>query len=116
MGTQGREWLRSTAPRRFRLVHNPAAGIPTEPKVTGSRWLKEERYVRLYRWLETPDAPVHPPYTRAVRVLMLMGQRVDEIAQLHKDQWDSKERIIDWSKTKNGKPHTIPVGDPWQNS
>jgi len=34
---------------------------------------------------------------------------VEEIAALHLDQWDAKERIIDWSKTKNGKPHTIPV-------
>jgi integrase len=40
---------------------------------------------------------------------MLTGQRVEEIARLHQDQWDAKERIIDWSKTKNGKPHTIPV-------
>jgi integrase len=29
--------------------------------------------------------------------------------RLHVDQWDAKERIIDWSKTKNGKPHAIPV-------
>jgi integrase len=100
---------RTTSPRRFRLTINPAAGIPTEPKVVGSRWLKDDEFVRLYRWLECPDAPVHPPYTRAVRVLMLTGQRVEEIAQLHKDQWESKERIIDWSKTKNGKPHAIPV-------
>jgi integrase len=40
---------------------------------------------------------------------MLTGQRVEEIARLHIDQWDPKERIIDWSKTKNGKPHAIPV-------
>jgi integrase len=40
---------------------------------------------------------------------MLTGQRVEEIARLHKDQWDRKEQIIDWSKTKNGKPHAIPV-------
>jgi integrase len=40
---------------------------------------------------------------------MLTGQRVEEIAALHKDQWDAAERIIDWSKTKNGKPHTLPV-------
>ena len=33
---------------------------------------------------------------------MLTGQRVEEIAGLHVDQWDAKERIIDWSKTKNG--------------
>jgi len=40
---------------------------------------------------------------------MLTGQRVEEIARLHINQWDTKERIIDWSKTKNGKPHAIPV-------
>jgi integrase len=100
---------RSTSPRRFKLVHNPAAGIPTEPKTVGTRWLDEDEFVRLYRWLEYPDAPVHPPYTRAVRIIMLTGQRVEEIARLHKDQWDREERIIDWSKTKNGKPHAIPV-------
>jgi integrase len=40
---------------------------------------------------------------------MLTGQRVEEIAALHIDQWDAKEWVIDWSKTKNGKPHAIPV-------
>ncbi|MGH6673770.1 MAG: tyrosine-type recombinase/integrase [Xanthobacteraceae bacterium] len=100
---------RNSAPRRFKMVANPAAGIPTEPKNPGTRWLDEDEFVQLYRWLECPDAPVHPPYTRAVRILMLTGQRVEEIARLHIDQWDAKERIIDWSKTKNGKPHAIPV-------
>lgn len=100
---------RTSSPRRFKVVSNPAAGIPTEPKVVGTRWLGEEDFVRLYRWLECPDAPVHLPYTRAVRILMLTGQRVQEIARLHVDQWNETERIIDWSKTKNGKPHAIPV-------
>lgn len=100
---------RNTSPRRFRLVYNPAAGIPTEPKVVGTRWLNEDEFVRLWRWLDCPDTPVHPPYLRAVQLLMLTGQRVEEIARLHVDQWDSPERIIDWSKTKNGAPHAIPV-------
>ncbi len=108
-GIKSEHDYRSTSPRRFKLVNNPAGGIPTEPKVAGTRWLDEEEYVKLYRWLECPDTPVHPPYTRAVRILMLTGQRVEEIARLHVDQWDAKERIIDWSKTKNGKPHAIPV-------
>lgn len=77
--------------------------------MSATRWLDEDEFVRLYRWLENPDAPVHPPYTRAVRLIMLTGQRVEEIARLHVDQWDGKERIIDWSRTKNGKPHAIPV-------
>lgn len=108
-GIKSEHDYRSTSPRRFKLVLNPAAGIPTEPKVRGTRWLSGEEFVTLYRWLEHPSAPVHPPYTRAVRVLMLTGQRVEEIARLHVDQWDAKERIIDWSKTKNGKPHAIPI-------
>jgi integrase len=108
-GLKSEHDYRSATERRFRLVYNPAAGIPTEPKKVGTRWLDEEEFLRLYRWLECPDTPVHPPYTRAVRILMLTGQRVEEIARLHVDQWDAKERIIDWSKTKNGKPHAIPV-------
>lgn len=40
---------------------------------------------------------------------MLTGQRAEEIARLHADQWDAKERIIDWSKTKNLQPHAVPV-------
>ncbi|OBQ64326.1 site-specific integrase [Mesorhizobium loti] len=100
---------RNTSPRRFRIPYNPAAGIPTEPKVQGTRWLSEEEFVQLYRWLECPDTPVHPSYPRAVQLIMLTGQRVEEIARLHIDQWDAKERIIDWSKTKNLQPHAVPV-------
>jgi len=108
-GLKSEHDYRRTSQRRFRLVYNPAAGIPTEPKKTGTRWLDEEEFVCLYRWLECPDAPVHPPYTRAVRILMLTGQRVEEIARLHEDNWDAAEHIIDWSKTKNNMPHAIPV-------
>jgi integrase len=108
-GLKSEHDYRSASQRRFRLVYNPAAGIPTEPKKVGTRWLDEDEFVQLYRWLECPDAPVHPPYTRAVRILMLTGQRVEEIARLHVDNWDAEEKIIDWSKTKNGAPHAIPV-------
>lgn len=45
----------------------------------------------------------------AVQVLMLTGQRVEEIAHLHVHQWDTAERILDWSKTKNMRPHAVPV-------
>jgi integrase len=108
-GLKSEHDYRTASPRRFRLAYNPASGIPTEPKVVGTRWLSEDEFVRLYRWLECPDTPVHPPYTRAVRILMLTGQRVQEIATLHVDQWEAKERIIDWSKTKNSTPHAVPV-------
>jgi len=78
---------RQQSVRRFRLPFNPATGIPTEPKVNGTRWLDEDEFVQLYRWLERPDTPVHPSYPRAVQLIMLTGQRVEEIARLHVDQW-----------------------------
>ena len=108
-GMKSEHDYRSSAQRRFRLPYNPASGIPTEVKKVGTRWLDEYEFVQLFRWLEAPDAPVHPPYTRAVRILMLTGQRVEEIARLHVDHWDAAEHIIDWSKTKNETPHAIPV-------
>jgi integrase len=100
---------RQTSPRRFRIPYNPAAGIPTEPKVVGSRWLSEDEFIQFYRWLDCPDVPVTPAYLRAIQLLMLTGQRVEEIARLHVDQWDADERIIDWSTTKNTQPHAVPV-------
>jgi len=100
---------RSSAPRRFGVRVNPAAGIPTEPKNVGTNWLRPEQFVQLYRWLENPSTPIHPPYARAVRLLMLTGQRVEEIATLHETQYDRAEKLIDWSTTKNRKPHTIPL-------
>lgn len=108
-GIKSERDYRATSGRRFGIVANPAAGIPSEPKVVGTRWLTPEEFVRLYRWLEHPDVKVHPPYALALRLLMLTGQRVDEIARLHKDQWDPAERIIDWSLTKNGLQHAIPL-------
>ena len=110
-GLKSEHDYRHTSQRRFRLPFNPAAGIPSEPKVVGTRWLDEAEFLRLYRWLECPDRPIFPPYTRALRLLMLTGQRVEEIARLHVSQWDAKERIIDWSKTKNLRPHAVPLPD-----
>ena len=108
-GMKSEHDYRNTSPRRFGIPYNPASGIPSEPKVQGTRWLREDEFVQLYRWLECPDTPVHPSYPRAMQLIMLTGQRVEEIARLHVDQWDAKERIIDWSKTKNLRPHSVPV-------
>lgn len=108
-GMKSEHDYRSTSPRRFNLVMNPAAGIPTEPKVVGERWLREEEWVQLWRFLQIPDHPCHPAYPLAMQLLMLTGQRVQEIATLHVDNYDRDEGIIDWGKTKNGRPHAIPL-------
>ena len=108
-GMKSEHDYRTKSPRRFHIPFNPASAIPTEPKVRGTRWLNEDEFARLYWWLDCPDVPVHPSYPRAIQLIMLTGQRVEEIARLHGDQWDAAEKIIDWSKTKNDQPHAVPV-------
>ncbi|ASV45100.1 integrase [Klebsiella phage SopranoGao] len=108
-GMKSENDYRSTSPRRFNLVSNPAAGIPTEPKKPGERWLREDEWVKMWRWLQNPDSLTHESYPLAIMLLMLTGQRVQEICTLHKDQYDAEEGIIDWHKTKNGRPHAIPL-------
>lgn len=103
------DYRRPNQRQRFNLERNPAADIPTEPKKVGTRWLDPAEFQEVYRWLQAPDSTVTPRYTVAVRLLMLTGQRVREITQLHADQWNSAERLLTWEKTKNGRPHCIPV-------
>lgn len=46
---------------------------------------------------------------QAIALVMLTGQRVREILALRADQWDAEAGVLSWAKTKNGKPHAIPV-------
>lgn len=108
-GIKSERDYRNTSPRRFNLLTNPAEGIPTEPKVRGERWLDVDEWVVLWRWLQNPDVPIHPAYPRAIMLLMLTGQRVQEICTLHVDQYFKEDGMISWEKTKNGKPHAIPL-------
>lgn len=110
-GMKSENDYRINTTRRFRLAYNPAAGIPTEKKNPGTNWLREPQFAKLYKWLECPDVEIFAPYTYAIRLLMLTGQRVQEIASLHADQYDRKEQMLFWPTTKNGRSHSIPLPD-----
>lgn len=100
---------RSTSPRRFKLIHNPADSIPVEPRKAGTRWLNEAEWVQVWQWCEQPDMQLHKAYLNAIRLLLITGQRVSEITELKADQYNSDEKLLTWTTTKNGRPHTIPL-------
>lgn len=108
-GLQAENDYRSNSSRRFRLTHNPAADIRTEAKTPGQHWLRESDWVRLWTWLQNPPAAVYMPYVNALRLLMLTGQRVQEICQLRVSQYDRDEATLEWAKTKNTLPHMLPL-------
>jgi integrase len=98
---------RVAVPRRWGLVSNPVAAVPRDSAAdrVGERWLSRKEFVDLLDWAGGSRASSR----RAIALLALTGQRVHEIIDLRAGQWDSKERLLSWPRTKNGLPHVVPV-------
>jgi integrase len=84
---------------------NPVAGTNKRSEQARDRVLSEEE-IRLV-WRALPDSD----YGVIVKLLFLTGQRRDEIAALRWHEIDSKTSVIilPRERTKNGRPHIIPL-------
>jgi len=91
------------------LKVNPVLAIPADPEAerVGERHLSPDEFVAFWKWLDThKDSSTA---ASAIQVIMATGQRVTEILRVAIDHYDKREKIVDWSKTKNGMPHAIPL-------
>jgi integrase len=105
------DYTQQDAASTWGLKSNPVAAIPADPEAIrpGNRFLSANEFRTFWLWLETKDADfVAAP---AGRLIMATGQRISEILCLTKTHYDAAESILDWSKTKNGQPHAIPLPD-----
>lgn len=95
----------------YRLTVNPAEHIPVEPKVPGDRWLSLEELRAFWKWNGTSNINrnTDPRNYAAIRLLMLTGQRSEEIARLTCSMINRDLNLIEWPKTKNGKAHVVPM-------
>lgn len=100
---------RNTSPRGFRIHTILPRQFRPNPRSRARAGSTRKSSCSFIAGWNPPDTPVHPSYPRALQLIMLTGQRVEEIARLHVDQWDAREKIVDWSKTKNLQPHAVPV-------
>lgn len=102
---------RSKASEKFKLTTNPAYNIPTEPKVAGERWLSVDELRAFWRWNGTTNINrnTDPRNYIAMKFLCMTGQRSEEIARLHASMINRRMNLIEWSKTKNGKAHVLPI-------
>jgi integrase len=89
----------------WNIVINPVAAIPPDPNAdrAATRFLSTDEFKQLLQWLDRQTKPA----AKCLHVLALTGQRIEEISALKPAQFDGK--MLDWDKTKNGKPHCIPV-------
>lgn len=96
-----------TTARRWGIASNPAEAVPrdTESDRVGTRWLSVKEFVDLLDWATSSRARSR----RAIALLALTGQRVHEITHLRAEQWNRRDRMLTWGKTKNGLPHAVPV-------
>jgi integrase len=105
------DYTQQDAASTWGLKSNPVAAIPADPEAIrpGNRFLSANEFRTFWLWLETKDDDfVAAP---AGRLIMATGQRVSEILCLTKSHYNAAESMLDWSKTKNGQPHTIPLPD-----
>ena len=92
------------------LDRSPMEGMETPPPVRPrDRWLsdKELRMV----WHATPEC--HPCFGPIVRLLILTGQRREEVCGMHWQELDRAERLwtLPGRRTKNSEFNTIPLNE-----
>lgn len=89
------------------IEFNPVDAIPSDPEANraGERHLTPSELRAFWTWA-TPERSALSP---CARLIMATGQRVTEILQLTDPAYDRPEKMLDWSKTKNGMPHAIPL-------
>jgi integrase len=92
-----------------RLTVNPCAGVhrPETPRAR-ERVLSDAELVKF--WQSTEE--LGPPFGQVLRLLLLTGQRLNEIAGLQWEEVSDTALHLLGSRTKNHRDHTVPLSLP----
>ena len=93
----------------WQLEFNPVSVIPQNPDASRARdrALSEGEVRAFWRWLEVHRGS--NPAMDALRLLIATGQRPREILQLSVGHREPAQGLLNWKKTKNGRPHSLPL-------
>jgi integrase len=92
------------------LDRSPLEGVEAPPPVPArERVLSDGELAMIWAGCE----PLGYPFAGLIRVLMLTGQRRDEVASLDWKELDRARRlwVLPSNRAKNNKPHLVPLGD-----
>lgn len=97
----------------FPLERNPVAGVkkPDEGITPGERVLSAEEIPALWQALEHDTERVSPFTLGAIRLMLLSGQRLQEILRAYWSQIDLREGtwLFPRAQTKTNRPHLLPI-------
>ncbi len=92
------------------IDRNPMEGMETPPPVKPrERWLKDGELRHI--WNAAPEC--HRCFGPIVRLLIVTGQRREEVSGMHWQELSRSERLwtLPGSRTKNGEPNSIHLND-----
>jgi integrase len=91
------------------LQFNPVAAIKADTAASRARerTLTRDEFRLLWRWLA--DVAPGNRAASAMQLMMVTGQRPGEILRLNESNYDKLEGMLEWSTTKNGRAHSIPL-------
>jgi integrase len=103
------DYTRQLGAAKWGIKHNPASAIPTDPNAScpSNRYLSPAEIRTFWRWCEQNEHRSN--LCIALRLMMATGQRVQEIVRMREQGYFVAEGIYEWSTTKNGLPHSIPL-------
>ena len=92
------------------IERSPMEGMETPPPVKPrERWLADDELRKI--WKHVPDT--HPCFGPIVRLLIVTGQRREEVTGLFWEEVDRSQKLwtLPGNRTKNGEPNNIPLND-----
>lgn len=103
------DYTRQHEAAKWGIKHNPVAAIPTDPNASApsNRVLTLAEFRAFWKWCEENEHRSN--LCIALRLLMATGQRVEEVVRICERYYVQPEGLMEWDKTKNGKPHAIPL-------
>jgi integrase len=89
-----------------RIEVNPIAGLhrPTPPEARDRVLSPDE-----IRWFWTACGKIGTPFGTIFQLLLLTGQRLSEVGGMRRDELVGDQWHIPGSRTKNRRPHTVPL-------
>lgn len=99
-------------PPRFAIRSNPAAAVPNlGARGAGVRWLDLDEIRTFFDWCRTGAGRTDPRALVALRLVLLTGQRVEQILRLTDGHLDRRPGWASWdaAEMKMRRPHAVPI-------